>query len=120
MPRPAPREKSRSTERLTFNELFLTQQQETNKRLDQMDKRLDQMDKRLDRVENRMDKLEEKLETTRQELNSRMDKQDAKIDKLADKIDDMHKEIKSSANHGQIATISTIGIAIAVIYSLLR
>jgi len=106
MPRPAPREKSRSTERLTFNELFLAQQQETNKRLDQMDKRLD-------RVENRMDKLEEKLETTRQELKGR-------IDKLADKIDDMHKEIKSSSNHGQIATISTIGIAIAVIYSLLR
>ena len=113
MPRPAPREKSRSTERLTFNELFLAQQQETNKRLDQMDKRLDQMDKRLDRVENRMDKLEEKLETTRQELKGR-------IDKLTDKIDDMHKEIKSSSNHGQIATISTIGIAIAVIYSLLR
>ena len=106
MPHPAPREKSRSTERLTFNELFLAQQQETNKRLDQMDKRLD-------RVENRMDKLEEKLETTRQELKGR-------IDKLTDKIDDMHKEIKSSSSHGQIATISTIGIAIAVIYSLLR
>ena len=67
-----------------------------------MDKRLDQMDKRLDRVESRMDKLE------------------TKIDKLADKIDDMHKELKSSSNHGQIATISTIGIAIAVIYSLLK
>lgn len=95
MPHPAPREKNRSTERFTFNELFLTQQQDTNKRLDQMDKRLD-------RVESRMDKLE------------------TKIDKLADKIDDMHKELKSSSNHGQIATISTIGIAIAVIYSLLK
>lgn len=102
MPHPAPREKNRSTERFTFNELFLTQQQDTNKRLDQMDNRLDQMDKRLDRVESRMDKLE------------------TKIDKLADKIDDMHKEMKSSSNHGQIATISTIGIAIAVIYSLLK
>ena len=49
-----------------------------------------------------------------------MDKLETKIDKLADKIDDMHKELKSSSNHGQIATISTIGIAIAVIYSLLK
>ena len=52
-------------------------------------------------------------------LENHMDKFDTKIDKLADKIDDPHKEIKSSANHGQIATISTFGIAIAVIYSLL-
>lgn len=54
----------------------------------------------------RMDKLEEKLDTTRRELNER-------IDKLADKID-------TSANHGTIANISTVGIALAVIYSLLR
>ena len=113
MPEVAPRERTRSAERFTFNELLWTQQQETNKRLD--------------RVESRMDKLEVKLETTRQELNARMDRQDArmdkleeKIDRLADKIDDLHKEIKSSANHGQIANISTIGIALAVIYSLLR
>ena len=113
MAEPVLREKSRSSERFTFNELLWAQQQETNKRLD--------------RIENRMDKLETKLENTRQELHSRMDKQDArmdkleeKIDKLADKIDDLRKEMKSSANHGQIANISTIGIALAVIYSLLR
>ena len=113
MAEPAPRERSRSSERFTFNELLWVQQQETNKRLE--------------RVENRMDKLEAKLEAARQELNVRMDRQDArmdkieeKIDKLADKIDDLHKEIKSSSNHGQIANISTIGIALAVIYSLLR
>ena len=113
MPEALPRERTRSAERFTFNELLWAQQQETNKRLD--------------RVESRMDKLESKLESTRQELNARMDRQDArmdrieeKIDRLADKIDDLHKEIKSSANHGQIANISTIGIALAVIYSLLR
>ena len=74
----------------------------------------------MDKQDARMDKLEEKIESVRKELNSRIDKTDEKIDKLADKIDDMHKEMKSSANHGQIANISTIGIALAVIYSLLR
>ena len=88
---------------------------------------LKDLGKRMDRLEHRQDRLEEKVERTRQELsetrrelNARMDKQDEKIDKLADKIDDLHKEIKASTNHGQIANISTVGIAIAVIYSLLR
>lgn len=83
--------------------------------------------KRMDRLEQRMDKLEEKIERTRQELNSRIDKfeerlnkQDEKIDRLADKIDALHNEIKSSTGHISIANISTVGIALAVIYSVLR
>lgn len=82
--------------------------------------------KRMDRLEHRQDRLEEKLETTRQELNermnrieARMDKQDAKIDKLADKIDALHNEIKSSTGHIPIANISTVGIALGVLYSIL-
>ena len=70
---------------------------------------------RMDRLERRQDRLEEKLEITRQEFNNRMDKQDAKIDKLSDKIDDLHKEIKSSSNHGQIATISSVGIGLSAV-----
>ena len=76
--------------------------------------------KRMDRLEHRQDRLEEKLETTRQEINQRMDKQDAKIDKLADKIDALHNEIKSSTGHISIANISTVGIALAVIYAVLK
>ncbi len=86
-----------------------------------------ELNARMDKQDARMDKLDEKIDSLRTELNARMDKQDAridklddKIDKLADKIDEMHRELKSSLNHGQIATISTIGIAIAVIYSLIR
>ena len=102
MPHPAPREKSRSTEHLTFNELLYGQVKDVQERIDRVEKNLDRVNVRLDRQDARMNKLEEK------------------IDRLADKIDDLHKEIKSSANHGQIANISTIGIALAVIYSLLR
>ena len=75
---------------------------------------------RMDRLENRMDKLEDRLDTTRQELNARIDKVDARIDKLTEKIDALRRDMNTSTNHGQIANISTIGIAGAVIYSLLR
>ncbi len=75
---------------------------------------------RMDRLENRMDKLEDRLDTTRQELNARIDKVDARIDKLTEKIDGLRRDMNTSTNHGQIANISTIGIAVAVIYSLLR
>ena len=75
----------------------------------------------------RMDRLEKGLDNTRQELNARMDriekridKQDERIEKLADKIDKLSAKIDSSSNHGQISTITTIGIAIAVIYSVLK
>ena len=75
----------------------------------------------------RMDRLEQRMEITRQELNERMnrleqrmDKQDEKIDRLADKIDALHNEIKASTGHISIANISTVGIALAVIYSVLR
>ena len=92
--------------KITINDLIYTQVKD--------------LGKRMDRLENRMDKLEERLDTTRRELNARMDKLDERIDKLADKIDGLRRDMNTSTNHGQIANISTIGIAIAVIYSLLR
>ena len=95
MPNPTPRERSRSTERLTFNDLILAQVKD-------MQERIDRVEKNLDRVNTRLDRLDEK------------------VTRLDEKIDDLRKEMKSSANHGQIANISTIGIALAVIYSLLR
>ena len=92
--------------KITINDLIYTQVKD--------------LGKRMDRLENRMDKLEERLDTTRRELNARMDKIYERIDKLADKIDGLCCDMNTSTNHGQIANISTIGIAIAVIYSLLR
>ena len=70
--------------------------------------------KRMDRLENRMDKLEQRIE----KLSERMDRQDAKIEKLADKIDELRNDLRGASNHGQISMITTIGIALAVIYSL--
>ena len=81
--------------KITINDLIYTQVKD--------------LGKRMDRLENRMDKIE-----------ARMDKIDERIDKLADKIDGLRRDMNTSTNHGQIANISTIGIAVAVIYSLLR
>ena len=104
--------------------------QELSQRIDRLEKTLDttrqELSQRMDRIEHRMDKLEEKFEITRQEirevrkeLNARMDKQDDKIDRLAYKIDAMHNELKSSTGHISIANISTVGIALGVLYTLL-
>lgn len=48
--------------------------------------------------------------------NTRMDRLESKLDKLDQKLDDLHRDMKSSPRHGQAADISTIGIALAVIY----
>lgn len=111
----------------TYTEQVFTQFQETrtelNQRMDRIERSLDttrkELNQRMDRIEHRMDKLEEKLETTRRELNARMDKQEEKIERLADKIDAMHNELKSSTGHISIANISTVGIALGVLYSIL-
>lgn len=84
-------------------------------RLGAVDKSIDELGKRMDRLEKRMDKLEEKLVKLDEKFTSRMDKQDDKIEKLADKIDELRKDIKSSQNHGQIATISAIGIGLSAV-----
>ena len=114
---------------LTYNDLIWMQQQETNKRMDRLDQQMDRLDKRMDKLEERlettrrelnarMDKQDEKIDSLRREFNARMDKQDDKIDRLADKIDAMHNEIKSSTSHISIANISTVAIAVGVLYSL--
>ena len=99
--------------KITVNDLIYGQ-------LKELDKRMDRLENRMDKLEGRMDKLDEKLDVTRREISGRMDKIDEKIEKLADKIDNMRRDVNSSGNHGQIATVSTIGIALAVLYSLLR
>ncbi|MBE8949942.1 MAG: hypothetical protein SR3Q1_05005 [Quinella sp. 3Q1] len=59
------------------------------------------LNRRMDRIDMRMDRLEEKF-------NARMDKQDEKIDRLVDKVD-------SFSRHGQIATISSLGIGMSAV-----
>ena len=54
------------------------------------------------------------------DLGKLMDRLENRMDKLADKIDGLCCDMNTSTNHGQIANISTIGIAMAVIYPLLR
>ena len=60
-----------------------------------------ELNARIDRMENRIDKIEEKIDANQKELNDR-------IDRLVNKID-------SSSNHGQIATISAVGIGVSTV-----
>lgn len=104
------------TVNVSINELILAQLHDLKESQRELKAEIkatrDELNKRIDRIENRMDKLETKMDENRKELNER-------IDKLSNKID-------ASTNHGQIATISTIGIGvaaasstIALLYSLL-
>ena len=88
--------------RPTYSEMIFEQLQDTKTEVRDTRKELN----------SRIDRIDTDLRATRQELNAR-------IDKLENKIDAMHNEIKSSTNHGQIATISTVGIALGVLYSLI-
>ena len=106
MSTPQIKEKSQPRERINYGEVTYSQYKDLQNRIDHVEKELDRVNIRLDRIENHMDKLDDKIDDVRKELSNT--------------IDALHNEIKSSANHGQIATISTLGIAIAVIYSLLR
>lgn len=92
--------------KITVNDLIYAQVKD-------LGNRMDRLETRMDKLENRMDKLEERINKLDEKINDR-------IDKLAEKIDGLRRDMNTSTNHGQIANISTIGIAIAVIYSLLR
>jgi len=53
-------------------------------------------------------------------LNKRIDRLEIKLDKVDEKIGKFDDRVNSAARHGQIATGTTISIALAVIYSLLK
>ena len=102
MPAPQINNRVSTRERPTYSEMIWQQLQDTKTEIKDTRKELNA---RMDRIERRMDQLEHNLEATRQELNAN--------------IKDLRKDIQSSTNHGQIATISTVGIALGVLYSLL-
>lgn len=97
-------EQTKQIASISINELILAQlhdlkegQRDLNRRMDRIENRMDRLEKKVD---DKLDRLESKMDENRKELNER-------IDKLTNKMD-------SSTNHGQIATISTIGIGVAV------
>ena len=97
--------KGQTRKRPTYEEMVWEQLQDTKTEVRETRKELNA---RMDRIEVRMDRIE-----------TRMNKLDEKIDKLDNKIDAMHNEIKSSTGHISIANISTVGIALGVLYSIL-
>ena len=78
---------------MTVEELTYIQVQDLGKRMDGLEKRMDKIDERIDKLSD-------------------------KIEKLADKIDAHHAELKASTSHISIANISTVGIALGVLYTL--
>ena len=94
--------RTQTREQVSYGEVTHAQFKDLQKRMDGLEKELDRVNIRLDRVENRMDKLENKL------------------DRLTDNINDLRKDIQTSSNHGNIMTATVIGIALAVVYSILN
>ena len=105
MAEPSLRGRTRSAENSSYNESVFDQlkemKNEARENRNELNARMDRIERRMDRLEQNIDKLNEKIDETRRELST-------KIDKLADKID-------SSSNHGQIATISSIGVGLSAV-----
>ena len=104
---------------ITINDLIYAQVKDLGNRMDRFEKGLDvtrtELNSRMDRIERRQDKLDEKIDKLDEKINGTRKELNGRIDKLSDKIDDLHKEIKSSSNHGQIATISSVGIGLSAV-----
>lgn len=98
--------KTQTRERVSYGEVTHAQFKDLQKRMDGLEKELDRVNIRLDRLEDKVEKIDEKL--------------NAKIDKLTDNINDLRKDIQSASNHGNIMTATVIGIALAVVYSILK
>ena len=77
-----------------------------------LNKRMDRIENRMDRIENRMDKLETKIETTRQELNDKLDENRRELNQRMDRLEN---KIDASTSHGQIATISSVGVGLSAV-----
>ena len=75
-----------------------------------------ELSERMSRLEKRQDKFEEQLGKTNERIERLNDKLDKLNEKLDGKIESLRRDTNSSSRHGQIADISTIGIALAVIY----
>ena len=108
MPAPQINGKTQIRERPTYTELIWEQLQDTKTEVRETRKeinaRMVRIEQRMDRIEQRMEKLDAKIDTMRQELTSA--------------INDLRNSMQSSTKHGQIATISTVGIALGVLYTL--
>ena len=102
MPEPQFNRRTQTREQVNYGEVTHAQFKDLQKRMDGLEKELDRVNIRLDRVEHRLDKLEDK------------------VDKIADNINELRKDIQTSSNHGNIMTATVIGIALAVVYSILK
>ena len=106
MAEPQTKENAQKVVPLTFNDLMWTQQNdlrsEVRETRKELNARMDRLETRMDKIENRMDRLEDKL------------------DRVADSVNELRKDIQTSSNHGNIMTATVIGIALAVVYSILK
>lgn len=110
MAEPQTKENAQKVVPLTFNDLMWTQQNdlrsEVRETRKELNARMDRLETRMDKIEGRLDKLDDKIETIRREINTN--------------INELRKDIQTSSNHGNIMTATVIGIALAVVYSILK
>lgn len=75
--------------------------------------KLDNLERSIEHVRERVKAVSDEVKDVRKEFNGRMDNLEAEIR-------DVRNEMRSSIRHGQIITASVIGIALAVLYAVLR
>lgn len=101
---------------ISIHDLIYAQVKDLGKRMDRLEKNLDvtrnELNARMDRIERRQDKFEEKIDALDKKVEDKIDRLDKKVE---DKIDRLASKIDSSSNHGQIATISSIGIGLSAV-----
>lgn len=95
---------------ITFDDLMWTQQKdlksEVREARQELSQRMDRIEKRMDKLEEKIEKLDDKIEVIRREINTN--------------INELRKDIQTSSNHGNIMTATVIGIALAVVYSIIK
>ncbi len=120
MPEPQEKENVQRVVPFTFNDMLWLQLQEIGKRFDQVDKRIDQLDKRFEQVDKRIDQLDKRMEKLEEKVEKLDDKMEAIRQEINHNIHELRKDIQTSSNHGNIMTATVIGIALAVVYSILK
>lgn len=75
---------------------------------------------KLEGLERSIEHVREQVKTVREDVKTFREEIRAEIGDVRAEIRDVRNEMRSSIRHGQIITASVIGIALAVVYAVLR
>ena len=77
--------------------------------------RLEDLSKLMERMEHRQEKLEEQIVEMRREVSDLSKELYETRKEISERLDKFSERMASSTNHGQIATISSVGIGLSAV-----